>query len=489
MSWARTLLPQTPALFKSALSHSLGLSPTSSKLDFKSAMIVAVLRAYFISGGQSGSSIAKQQALTLKDPGIKGKMWISKVTLPPAPENDILDILLKVIEDMKEGSETFTRPTMAPLEAEWTGHRAGVGKEEPRPDLQEPEQYEKLMSETTSSTTILYFHGGAYYLCDPATHRAIVASLCKHTGGSALSIRYRLAPQYAFPNALLDAFTAYLCLLYPPSSSLHAPISPSNIILAGDSAGGNLALALLQLLLQINCSAAPPQTTIFHGTTLPHPLPLPAGIAVSSPWTDLTAALPSNLTNAQFDYLPPLRSNSPTSRFQADALWPTDPPRGTIYCDTSMLCHPLVSPLAVKDWTGAPPMFLACGEELLADECRCVAALAASQGVKVRWEGFEAMPHVFAQLLIQHPSSKKCMKDWAYFCTEAVTAAGPAEVEKELQTRGTWITAKTGEEKAVDVLGLAPCSPEEVDKLMHEYMARRLEGDEKEMKLMPAPKL
>ena len=89
-------------------------------------------------------------------------MWISKVTLPRPEEDDVRKVVVDAIEALKEGNETYTVPELANVEAEWTGWRAGVGKDAPRPDLSEEKQYAHLMKEVSSDVTILYFHGGGY---------------------------------------------------------------------------------------------------------------------------------------------------------------------------------------------------------------------------------------------------------------------------------------------------------------------------------------
>src|ERR1700753_2000323 len=71
---------------------------------------------------------------------------------------------------------------------------------------------------------------------------------------------------------------------------------------------------------------------------------------------------------------------------------PAKPPRVDIYAEGNALCHPLISPLAANDWKGAPPVYFACGEELLADEARAVACRMARQKVFVVWEQYESMP-------------------------------------------------------------------------------------------------
>jgi len=306
---ARVVVPKVPFLFKTAIWHSLWLSPTSSKWDLKTELIVKMIRSLLDS--PQPTPISKQQKASLKDPGIKGKMWISKVTFPAPQENDVKKVLVDAV-DMKEGGEIWTAPAMVPVEAEWTGYRANVDAHRHRPDLSEAQHYERLMSEVKSDVTILYFHGGAHFLMDPASHRGTNSHLAKITRGRCLSIRYRLAPQNAFPSALLDALIAFLSLLHPPPGSYHTPVSASHIVLSGDSAGGNLCLALVQLLLQINRSSSSQKSISFHSHNVSLPLPLPGGCATLSAWTDMTRAMPSINNNAHYDYLPP-----PLSRDQA----------------------------------------------------------------------------------------------------------------------------------------------------------------------------
>ncbi len=179
------------------------------------------------------------------------------------------------------------------------------------------------MKEVTTDVTVLYLHGGSLYLMDPCTQRAPVSKYARVTGGRVLSVRYRLAPQNPFPSALLDVFVSYLSLLYPPAGSLHKLIPASQIVFAGDSAGGNLSVVLLQTLLQIHrsASAGTVPTVLFHGKEVE--LPLPAGIALSSPSLDLTRSMPSTPTNALYDYLPP--PSIAVEKSPPCDIWPTKP--------------------------------------------------------------------------------------------------------------------------------------------------------------------
>jgi hypothetical protein len=270
------LVPKIPSLANTTLWHTLGLTETSNQWDLRTALTVQVLRSV-MSGGSEPTPVGKVQASTLKEPGIKGNIWVAKATIsaPKEDQEGIREAVFHAIDEMAEGDVEYTRPGLVDTEVEWTGFRHDAGKKESMPDISEAEKYQRLMAEPTrtSETTILYFHGGAYYLCDPSTHRAITSRLAKESNGRVCSVRYRLAPQAAFPSQLLDALMVYLSLIYPPPGSLHSAVPASNIVLAGDSAGGNLVFALLQLLLQLHRSSPNNSTPhlLFHGSLVAVP--------------------------------------------------------------------------------------------------------------------------------------------------------------------------------------------------------------------------
>ena len=404
-------------------------------------------------------------------------MWISKVTFPRPEDEDIRSTLVGVVDALKLDDEKYTVPEIKPVEAEWTGYRTNVHSSRPRLDLSEQQHYERLMKEVTSDVTTLYFHGGAYYLMDPASHRVPTSNLARLTGGRCLSVRYRLAPQNPFPAALLDALVAYMSLLSPPPGSFHAAVPASHIVFGGDSAGGGLSMSLLQLLLHLHrSSSTTPPRIRFHGRDVE--IPLPAGVAVNSAWLDILRCMPSVYTNAIYDYLPAPPSGNLLDYFPECDLWPTDPPRGDLYCDVSMLCHPLVSPLAANNWRGSCPLWILYGSECLTDEGKAVAQLAAAQGVPVVWKEFEAMPHCFGMIFPDSRAGKRCMEDWASFMREAVEG-------KEIVTDGKWIEAKTLRARAVDVERLSAMEHEDVLTRMRESQEKRRKGIEGNAKLLP----
>lgn len=117
--------------------------------------------------------------------------------------------------------------------------------------------------------------------------------------GRVFAVNYRKAPQYPFPCAIQDCLAAYLFLIQPPEGAKHQAISPSSIVIAGDSAGGGLALAVLQVIRDAG-------------------LPAPAGGVLISPWCDLTHSFPSILQNTATDILPP----TGLSMHKPSLLWP-----------------------------------------------------------------------------------------------------------------------------------------------------------------------
>ncbi|KAF7714388.1 Acetyl-hydrolase [Penicillium ucsense] len=420
----KELIIRIPLILKTLLLHGIQMSPGTGKQDLRTELTTAMIRSFMT----FSAPVDKTQKNSMRDPGVKGPMWVSKVTLP-RPEFDVRDAVVRAIEDLKTtGNETFALPPVAEVEAEWTGFRSGVGKKTPQPDLSEEEKYQQLRRESTSDMTILYFHGGAYFLMDPCTHRVPVAHLSRLTGAPVLSVRYRLAPQNPFPAALVDALTAYLSLIHPPPGSLHKPVPANKIIIAGDSAGGNLSLVLLKTLLTLKRA---PRPVRFHGQDVD--IELPGGVALISPWCDLTHSMPSIVNNLKFDYLdmkgtPSEDPEEPTAispaPFPPGSVWPVDPPRLNMFTDANMMLHPLVSPMAAKPelWEGAPPVLISTGEELLTDESFVVARRMHQAGVNVVVDQFEGMPHCHAMIMMSTATGKQFFKNVAGFCLDA--AAG-----------------------------------------------------------------
>ncbi|KAK0540437.1 hypothetical protein OC842_000466 [Tilletia horrida] len=133
---------------------------------------------------------------------------------------------------------------------------------------------------------MLYIHGGAYYWGSINTHRHQIIRFARKFGGRALAVNYRKAPDYPWPAPLHDCLAAYMYLIRPPPGAPHPPIDPKKLVIAGDSAGGGLCLALLGVLRDTG-------------------IPMPAGAVLISPWCDMTHSFPSILQNTATDIVPP----------------------------------------------------------------------------------------------------------------------------------------------------------------------------------------
>jgi epsilon-lactone hydrolase len=205
-----------------------------------------------------------------------------------------------------------------------------------------------------SERVILYFHGGVYVIGSAATSVPLVAELVRRTGATAVTLDYRLAPEHPYPAAVEDARAAYAGLLAQG-------VDPGRIVLAGDSAGGGLAVATL-----LAAKAAG--------------LPMPSRAFLMSPYVDLTL---SGETLAEKESLDPiltpagLRVRAPEYLAGADAA------------------DPLISPI-FGDLCGLPPLLIQVGshEILLSDALR-LAARAATADVAVTLEVIPGVPHVF----------------------------------------------------------------------------------------------
>ena len=124
----------------------------------------------------------------------------------------------------------------------------------------------------------------------PAIVRPATAALAKLTRGRCFSVDYRLSPQNSFPGALVDVLGAYLSLLYPPPGSYHKPVSPCSIVLAGESSGAYLVLALLLIIQQL-CPSQQIQDTGIKASGSKVEVPFPAGVALYAAEGDRTHCL------------------------------------------------------------------------------------------------------------------------------------------------------------------------------------------------------
>jgi acetyl esterase/lipase len=205
--------------------------------------------------------------------------------------------------------------------------------------------------------TILYFHGGAYALGSAAASAGLVSQLARRSGARAISVEYALAPENPYPAGLNDAVAAYRTLL-------DDGVPADEIVLAGESAGGGLALALVLAIIAAD-------------------LPRPAAVYVASPWVDLTLTGPSMMTKAAAD---PSVTAKGLRRRAGEYVTSHDP------------ADDRISPV-FADLTGFPPLLIQVGgNEVLLDDATRLATRAAADGVPVTLEVTPEVPHVFVAL-------------------------------------------------------------------------------------------
>jgi len=280
----------------------------------------------------------------------------------------------------------------ADLKAEWVEMRSDYNLRE--------------RTKEKSTRVMLYVHGGAYFFGSVDEHRYQLQRHARKLNARVFAPRYRLAPQFPFPCGMLDCLAAYMYLL-----TLH---DPSEIVFAGDSAGGGMILSLLCLLRD-------------------QAIDLPAGAVLISPWVDLTHSFPSLSRTDGLDYIPghgfmqkPSRSWPPPnedelvemSKVARDTRREGGKSTGTnpkpveredtaeivntarkqqpplslqldgkeffikdqiqLYATNQLITHPLVSPVLQPSLGGLPPLLIMVGGgELLRDEQIYVAHKAA----------------------------------------------------------------------------------------------------------------
>jgi acetyl esterase/lipase len=201
---------------------------------------------------------------------------------------------------------------------------------------------------------VLYFHGGVYVLGDAVQAAGLAAQVGRRTGAKVISVDYRLAPEHPYPAAVDDALATYEALLDNGTT-------PSDIVFAGESAGGGLAVATL-----VNARD--------------HGLPLPAATFAMSPYADLTLA--GATMDAKRDADPLLSRENLQARIP-DYTAGQDPGLG------------LISPI-FADLSGLPPLLIQAGtHEVLLDDAIRLARQAATADVEVTLDITAGVPHVF----------------------------------------------------------------------------------------------
>lgn len=228
--------------------------------------------------------------------------------------------------------------------------------------------------EADAAYAVLYLHGGGYMAGSIVSHRYVAIEIGRAARSRTLSLDYRRAPEHPYPSQLEDALAAYRYLL-------DRGLAPAKIAVGGDSAGGNLTLALLIALRTQG-------------------LPLPACGWLVSPWSDLTASGATMQSKAAVDpmiqkpYLLELARNFAGDRDLGD---------------------PLISP-QLADLQGLPPLLIQVGsEETLLDDSVTLAGRAGAAGVATTLQIWPDMIHAFTMFFPRVAASRKATSDAGSF--------------------------------------------------------------------------
>lgn len=216
---------------------------------------------------------------------------------------------------------------------------------------------------------ILYVHGGGYVSGSVNDHRGFVSKFSRRTGITCLLYEYRLAPEHPHPAALEDSVKIYQWLL-------NGKYTPGNILIAGESAGGGLCLAMLLAIRDRN-------------------IPLPAAALAISPWTDLTCSSDSYKTK---NHLSPAPLDS----------WHVFSKH---YCGPHPANLPYISPL-FGDLQGLPPIFINAGDsDELFEDGEKFFLKAKAAGVDVQFRAGKGMLHCYPLLNPMFPEATEAMDE------------------------------------------------------------------------------
>ncbi|GAB90910.1 putative esterase [Gordonia rhizosphera NBRC 16068] len=226
-----------------------------------------------------------------------------------------------------------------------------------------------------TETVIYYLHGSGYVVCSPRTHRGLVARLSRRTGWSAFSLDYRLGPEYTFPSAGDDAIRGYHWLL-------DRGHRPESIIVAGDSAGGHMALDLIA----DNTRRAIPQ---------------PAGLVLFSPLYDPTFEL----------------ARASQRRGVRDPLIDADAAQRILqlYTRDAPADHPRMR-IALQRGMALPPTLIQVGAlEVMGDDARAMHRALRAAGGDARLQEWPDQGHVFQMFPLFSGESRHALREAAGF--------------------------------------------------------------------------
>lgn len=235
---------------------------------------------------------------------------------------------------------------------------------------------------TDDDGVVLYFHGGAFLFCGPATHRPAVAAMSRASGMPHLSVAYRQLPEVPLRGSIDDCLTAYRYLL-------SQGYAPEQIAFAGDSAGGYLAFATA-----LQAAAAG--------------LPQPAAIVAISPWLDLDCDAKLAHPNGRRDAYAPVKRLPALVELLTEGVVPVDPLLSPVNHDLSVLPPSLL--------IAAEPEMLRCDSELMAERL-------AAAGVPATLQIWDGQLHAFPIMYGVMPEAANAILEIGSFVRRMVGAA------------------------------------------------------------------
>jgi acetyl esterase len=222
---------------------------------------------------------------------------------------------------------------------------------------------------------IIYYHGGGFAMYDLDTHDAVCRRHCVMNQSIVVSVDYRLAPEYTFPAAHEDAWQA-LQWIHKNISKYNG--NPDKIILAGDSAGGNLAACMAIRAKKENLFQLAGQVLVY-------------------PWVD------GRINSASVD-----RNANGYFLTKETMLWF----QKKYTPDPKDHCNPLVSPLFETDFTGLAPAFIPTAEyDPLLDDGKSYADKLSAAGVQVNYKEYKGLVHGFLNIPGIDPEAMQAFRD------------------------------------------------------------------------------
>lgn len=238
--------------------------------------------------------------------------------------------------------------------------------------------YELIPKKKIKEKTILYLHGGAY-VCGPSmNHWRMLSKICGEEGYRIIAVDYKVAPEHPFPTAFYESLAVY--------EGVAQIISPQDLIIMGDSAGGGLALAVLMKIRN-------------EGKRLPY-----KGVLLS-PWLDVTMSNPDIEKYQGFDKMLEKESVLHAAKCYAGKYDPH---------------HPYISPIK-GDIKGLPPLLMMVGtHDILYPDCEQLHQKALKAGVDLTYSCWPEMIHIFMTLTGMMPEADDAISEIIRYIEEPI---------------------------------------------------------------------